>query len=85
VDAQIVQTVQFGFGLLGHVNRGGHFGYAKQQLDDQNWKMVQVSIHLDGRVLMMKSLSRDQEVTRSDIQVVPQELSLVEASKMSRR
>lgn len=84
LQARITQTVEFGFGLLGKVNSGGHFELERAPVDSNNWKSVHISVHVDGRILLLKSITRDQETTRTEIHLVPQHLSLVEAARLSR-
>lgn len=83
LEARITQPVEFGFGLLGKVNSGGHFELERAQVDANNWKSVHISVHVDGRILLLKSITRDQETTRTDIHLVPQHLGLAEAAKLS--
>ncbi|MEO6816066.1 MAG: hypothetical protein ABI177_05140 [Edaphobacter sp.] len=84
LQARITQPVEFGFGLLGKVNSGGHFELERAQVDPQNWKSIHISVHVDGRILLLKSITRDQETMRTDIHIVPQHLSLADAAKLSR-
>jgi hypothetical protein len=84
LEAAVSQPVEFGFGLLGKLNSGGHFSFQRMQVDATHWKTVHVSVHVDGRILLLKSLSRDQEVTRTDIISVPQHLNLEQAAKLTR-
>jgi hypothetical protein len=83
LEARITQPVEFGFGLLGKVNSGGHFELERAQVDANNWKSVHISVHIDGRILLLKSITRDQETRRTEIHLVPQHLSLADAAKMS--
>ncbi len=84
LEARITQPVEFGFGLLGKVNSGGHFELERAQVDPQNWKSVHISVHVDGRILLLKSITRDQETTRTEIRIVPQHLRLADAAKLNR-
>jgi hypothetical protein len=84
LEASIMQPVEFGFGLLGKVNSGGHFELERAKVDPNDWKSVHISVHVDGRILLMKSITRDQETTRTEVHIVPQHLSLTEAANMSR-
>ena len=83
LEARITQPVEFGFGLLGRVNSGGHFELERAQVDPKNWKSVHISVHIDGRILLLKSITRDQETTRTEVHVVPQHLNLVQAASLS--
>jgi hypothetical protein len=84
VEATISQPVEFGFGLLGKINSGGHFELERAQVDAMNWKSVHISVHVEGRILMLKSITRDQETTRTEIHIVPQHLTLAQAASLSR-
>lgn len=84
LEARITQPVVFGFGLLGKVNSGGHFELERAAVDPTDWKSVHISVHVDVRIFLLKSITRDQETTRTQIQIVPQHLSLAQAASMSR-
>jgi hypothetical protein len=83
-EARLSQPVEFGFGLLGRLNSGGHFSFQRVQVNANNWKTAHISVHVDGRILLLKSLSRDQEVTRVNIASVSPHLSLADAAKLTR-
>jgi hypothetical protein len=84
LDATISQSVEFGFGLLGKVDSSGHFSIQRTQIDADVWKTSYISVHIEGRIFLLKSFSRDQEVRRSDIVLVPPHLSLSDTAKLSR-
>lgn len=84
LEAVITQPVEFGFGLLGKINSGGHFELERAPVDAKNWKSIHINVHVDGRILLFKSITREQETTRTDIHIVPKHLSLAEAANLSR-
>ena len=85
LDAKIVHPVEFGFGMLGHIDQGGHFSLARKQVDAKNWKSDRISVHINGRILMLKSLAQDQEAVRTGIRTVLQNLTLTEAAQITRQ
>ncbi len=85
LDATIVRPVEFGYGMLGHIDQGGHFSLARKQVDARNWKSDHISVHISGRILMLKTLAQDQEAVRTEIRTVPQNLTLTEAAQISRQ
>jgi hypothetical protein len=85
LDAKIVHPVEFGYGMLGHIDQGGHFSLARKQVDATHWKSDHISVHINGRILMLKSLAQDQEAVRTEIRTVPQNLTLAEAAQISRQ
>jgi hypothetical protein len=84
LEAIITQPVEFGFGVLGKINSGGRLELQRTQVDANNWKSVHINMHVDGRILLLKSITRDQETTRTNMHIVPKHLSLAEAANLSR-
>jgi hypothetical protein len=83
LNAKIMRPVEFGFGMLGHIDQGGHFSLERKQLDAQNWKSDRIAVHVTGKILLLKSLAQDQEAVRTDIRVVPESLTLQQAAQMT--
>ena len=83
LDATIAQPVEFGFGFLGRIEKGGHFSLGRIPVDSMHWKSDRISVHIAGRILMLKSLTRNQDVKRWDIRIIPQHLSLQQAAQLS--
>ena len=61
LQAAIVHPVQFGFGLLGRIEQGGHFDLERTPVDALHWKSDRISVHMQGRILLMKTLTREQD------------------------
>lgn len=85
LDASILHPVEFGFGVLGHIDQGGHFSLARKQIDAENWKSDRISVHVSGRILMLKSLAQNQDAVRTRIRLVPQNLTLAQAAQISKQ
>jgi hypothetical protein len=85
LDAKIVHPVEFGYGMLGHIDQGGHFSLVRKQIDAKNWKSDHISVHVNGRILMLKSLAQDQEAIRTEIRIVPHDLTLAQAAQVTRQ
>ncbi len=83
LNATIQEPVEFGFGFLGRIEQGGYFKLERRPVDRENWKSAYISVHVEGKVLMLKSLTREQETRRTDIRVIPQNLSLAQAAQLS--
>ena len=83
--ARIQHPVEFGYGFLGRIDQGGSFALDRVPVDTNNWKSQHIVVHVVGKILMMKSLVREQETLRTNIQVIPQHLSLAEAAAMSQQ
>jgi hypothetical protein len=77
-----MSRVDFGYGLLGHVEKGGTFTIHRRQVNAAHWKTDLVDVHIQGKVLMLKTVSKDQREARSDFRPVPGGTTLAEAREM---
>jgi hypothetical protein len=85
IEAQITKPVKIGFGLLGRVNAGGRLSIVRERVSGSDaWKTSHISIHVDGRIVMFKSLSQDMEAARSGFYPASQHPSQTESSPLSR-
>ena len=85
LNARIATPVEFGFGFLGRIESGGRFSLERVPMDTAHWKSDYISVHIEGRVLTLKSLTRNQDVRRTDITSISQHLSLSQAAELSAR
>jgi hypothetical protein len=83
LDGQVSEPVTFGFGVLGRINQGGSFRLERRPVAPNEWKSVRMTVHLQGKILLMKSLTRDQDALRSEISEVPEHLTLAQAVALS--
>ena len=78
----LAERVDFGYGLLGHVEKGGSFEIHRRQVSAEHWKTDLVEVHVQGKILMLKTVSKDQREARSDFRPVPDGTTLAEAKAM---
>jgi hypothetical protein len=78
----LIQRVDFGYGILGHVEKGGTFTIHRVQVSATHWKTDLVDVHIQGKILMLKTVSKDQREARSDFRPVPSGTTLAEARDM---
>jgi hypothetical protein len=78
----VAERVDFGYGILGHVDKGGSFELHRRPVNDAHWKTDVVDIHLQGKILMLKTLTKDERETRSDFRPVPGGTTLSQAKEM---
>jgi hypothetical protein len=84
IDAHLNHTVEFGFGLLGKVNAQSHFAVRRQQIVPGQWKNIRILVHVDGRILILKSVARDEDATHYDFKTIPQDLTPAQAVALVR-
>jgi hypothetical protein len=82
LQGSILERVDFGYGLLGHVDKGGTFELKRQQVSDVHWKTSLVDVRVNGRVILFKTIAKDQTEVRSGFKSVQTGTSLRQALKM---
>ncbi|HVJ07702.1 MAG TPA: hypothetical protein VM554_04920 [Acidisarcina sp.] len=82
LKGSILDRVDFGYGLLGHVEKGGTFELKRQQVSETHWKSALIDVHVTGRVIFFKTVSKSQTEIRSDFKPIPEETDLEQARAM---
>ncbi len=84
IEGHLTDRVSFGFGLLGHIDQGSHFSVTRVPVTPIDWKSSHIDVHVDGKVLLFKSISRDEDATHTGAEALPPHLSLAEAAALTR-
>ncbi len=82
LEGQLVANVDFGYGLLGRLDKGGSFEMERVEVVPGNWKTRVLDVHITGHVILLKSIGKDQTERRSDFRQVPANLTLEAAEAM---
>jgi hypothetical protein len=82
LSGQLINRVEFGYGLLGHIDNGGTIEIGRVQVGPFQWKTALINIQLSGRLVFFKTISKQEYETRSDFRAVSGDLSLLEASQL---
>ncbi len=82
LSGQLINRVEFGYGLLGHIDNGGRIEIGRVQVGPAQWKTAVINIQLSGRLVLFKTISKQEYETRSDFRAVSGDLSLLEASQL---
>jgi hypothetical protein len=78
----LTHDVDFGYGLLGKLEKGGSFEIERQQIAPGIWSITQTHIHIHGHALIFKSITEEQDEETSHYHRTPAGLSLEDAAKM---
>jgi hypothetical protein len=79
IDADIVSEIDFGFGLLGKIEKGGNFQIQREQVSPNRWKTSALDVHISGRIIFFKTISKEQHEVRSAFQPMPPNTSVQDA------
>ncbi len=76
VEAALVRDVDFGWGILGRLYRGGEFLLEQRNVGADRWAISTLRLHFKGRVLLLKSINIDSLMRTSDFRRMPDDLTL---------
>jgi hypothetical protein len=71
IDGTLFKDVSFGWGILGHLDKGGHFVVEQADVGDDHWEISHMSLDFTGRVLLFKSLKIKSNEIYSDFRPAP--------------
>ena len=82
MSGRVTNRVDFGYGILGHVEKDGIFEIRREQVSDVHWKTDLVEVHIQGKVLLFKNVTKDQREVRSDFHPVAHDISVAGAKEL---
>jgi hypothetical protein len=74
LDAKFVADVDFGFGILGKINKGGTVQLRQADAGGHEWELTSMKVDLTGKALLFKSLRVQIEEQASGFTPVPRGL-----------
>jgi hypothetical protein len=82
MQGQLMADVKFVGGLLGHLEKGGHFNVEQRELLPGQWDLTFMEVNMKGKALFFKTIAVNEKEYRSDFQTVPDGFTLAEAADM---
>ena len=82
LTGKLISDVDFGFGILGKLTKGGTFEVIQSQVACKDWEMSLLDVHISGRALFFHTIGEQQHEVRSQFTPVPSGLSLAQAASM---
>ncbi|MGA2414754.1 MAG: hypothetical protein ABSF59_09915 [Candidatus Sulfotelmatobacter sp.] len=71
IDGTLFKEVSFGWGILGHLDKGGHFLVVQRDVGDDSWEISRMALAFTGKILLFKTLAIKSEEVFSDFRRVP--------------
>jgi len=75
----LAQQVKFGYGVLGHLNKGGMIEVNRVRLSPGLWGTSLLRVDLDGRFALFKNISNQMDESRSDFAQVSPDMNIQRA------
>lgn len=90
LDGKLQENVDFGFGILGRLYKDGWFRLERTHVVSSanggpgfgDWKTQRLEVHMTGRAMFFKTISRETSEVRSGFVPVPPGLSLEQAAAL---
>lgn len=82
IDAHLFSDVNFGWGVLGRLYKGGSILVQNADVGLHHWETIHMKLNLQGKLLMLKSVDYSTTEDFSDFKIQPQELGYQEAIRL---
>lgn len=82
LDGELEENVDFGYGILGRLYRGGWFRLERTQVGNTDWKTQRLEIHMNGRALFLKTIARETSELRGGFAPVPPGMTLAQGMQL---
>lgn len=74
IDGTLFRDVNFGWGIFGHLDKGGQFRVQQADVGEGCWELTAMKLRITGKILMFKGISMTSDETFSEFQRVPGDL-----------
>jgi hypothetical protein len=82
IDGTLFKEVGFGWGILGHLDKGGHFLVEQSEVGDGSWDISRMSLKFTGKILLFKSIAITSEEVFSEFRRVPPDTTFAQGVEM---
>jgi len=84
IDGTLFKSVGFGWGILGHLDKGGRF-VVHQECVNNVWEISTMTLHFTGKILLFKSLNIDSTEVYSNFKRIPTDLTFAQAVELLKK
>ena len=85
IEATLVREVNFGWGILGHLDPGGRFVVQQAPVNGDHWAITHMVLNFTGKALIFKSIKIRQDQTASDFRPIPNNLTVAQGLELLRQ
>jgi hypothetical protein len=79
IDGTLFKDVDFGWGILGRLYKGGKFIIEQKDVGGGHWETVRETLQFNGKILLVKPLTISSTETTYDFRPVPANLTVAQA------
>jgi hypothetical protein len=85
MQASLTEDVKFGWGLLGHLDRGGTMLIEQKEIVPGHWELVHLDLDLKGKAVFFKSINVQQKEENWGFERMPDRIDLGTALAMLKK
>jgi hypothetical protein len=82
IDGTLFKEVGFGWDILGHLDKGGHFMVQQAEVADGTWDVTRMVLNFTGKILLLKSLNIKADEVFSDFWRVPESMTIAQGVEL---
>ncbi len=81
----LTSDVKFGWGVLGHLAKGGTFVVEQREVGKGHWELTRLDVDMNGKALFFKTIEVKQAVRNFGFKPVSAEVTLQQAAEILKR
>lgn len=85
IEGRLTSSVKFGWGLLGHLDKGGTFLVDQQDMGSGHWQLTTLDVEMNGKALFFKTIAVREKELNTDFQQVPESIRPRQAFELLRQ
>lgn len=85
IDGTLTKEVGFGWGILGHLDRGGHFLVEQAEVIPGDWEITHMSLSFTGKELFFKNISVKSDEVFSNFRPAPPNLTFAQGVELLKK
>lgn len=78
LEGRVNENIDFGFGLLGRLYKGGWFRLERVRVSATDWKTERLEVHMNIRALLVTSFARETSEIRGGFMPLPSGISVAQ-------
>lgn len=82
IDAVVAEQVQFGYGILGTLDKGGTYMLRRVEVGPGVWKTKNTKLNLNGRAALFKAINKQSEESKSGWRAISSDTTVLQALSM---
>jgi hypothetical protein len=85
IDGTLMKEVGFGWGILGHLDKGGRFVVQQADVGDNHWEISRMDLSFTGKALFFKSINIKSTEIYSDFRPAPSNLTFAQGVELLKK